>query len=210
MTRASPPCRGCGGGGITPEAIRKFVLSLGFTKSDTVAPFESLESFNRTVVDPYSVRLHLVNDAARFSLRGMPDAVRLPALPGSDKTPRTLDCSGDILVESGDAPALREGVARLLGLGCVRMASDGALERVEDQKAAPAIHWVPAAQSLEMSVVVAKPPFRGEEFDENSLTAVDCRVEPYYAEIPDYTMIQFVRFGYARKESARQAIFTHK
>ncbi len=196
--------------GITPEAIRRFVLSLGFTKSDTVAPFESLESFNRTVVDPRSVRLHMVNDPARFSLRGMPDMVRLPALPGSEKTPRTLDCSGDILVESGDAPALREGVARLLGLGCVRMASDGALERTEDQKTAPGIHWVPAARSLEMSLVVAKPPFRGEEFDENSLTAVDCRVEPYYAELPDYAMIQFVRFGYARKESARQAIFAHK
>ena len=196
--------------GITPEAIRKFVLSLGFTKSDTVAPFESLESFNRTVVDPRSVRLHMVNDPERFSMRGMPNVVRLPALPGSDSTPRTLDCSGDILVESRDAPALREGVARLLGLGCVRMSSDGMLEGAEDQKTAPGVHWVPADQSLEMSLVVAKPPFRGEEFDEDSLTAVDCRVEPYYAELPDYTMIQFVRFGYARKESARQAIFAHK
>ncbi|MDC8452388.1 MAG: glutamate--tRNA ligase family protein, partial [Candidatus Nitrosotalea sp.] len=31
--------------GIVPEAIRKFVLSLGFTKSDTLPPFETLESF---------------------------------------------------------------------------------------------------------------------------------------------------------------------
>src|SRR5207249_6796289 len=37
--------------GIVPEAIRKFVLSLSFTKSDTLAPFETLESFNRKIID---------------------------------------------------------------------------------------------------------------------------------------------------------------
>lgn len=197
--------------GITPEAIRKFVLSLGFTKSDTVAPFESLESFNRSVIDPRSVRLHMVSDPVRFSLRGAPaDSVRLAALPGSEQTPRTLDCSGDILLESGDVPTVQKDGARLLGLGFVRIASEGVLECAEGGRTAPGIHWVPAGQALDVVLVVAKPPFRGEEFDENSLETTECKVEPYYVDIPDYTMIQFVRFGYARKESARQAIFTHK
>src|SRR3972149_4188092 len=37
--------------GITPEAIRKFIISLSFTKADTLAPFDALESFNRKEVD---------------------------------------------------------------------------------------------------------------------------------------------------------------
>lgn len=197
--------------GITPEAIRKFILSLGFTKSDTVAPFESLESFNRSVIDPSSVRLHMVSEPVRFSLRGAPtDKVRLAALPGSAETPRTLDCSGDILLESRDVPTIQKGGARLMGLGFVRIASEGVLECVEDSGTAPGIHWVPAGQALDVVLVVSKPPFRGDDFDENSLEAVECKVEPYYLDLPDYTMIQFVRFGYARKESARQVIFTHK
>jgi len=46
--------------GITPEAIRKFTKSLGFTKADTLAPFDSLEAFNRTIIDKTSIRLFMV------------------------------------------------------------------------------------------------------------------------------------------------------
>ena len=196
--------------GITAEAIRRFVLSLGFTKSDTVAPFEVLESFNRSVIDPHSVRLHVVGGGVRLPLRGVDETeVRLPAIPGSQETPRVLDCSGDVLVEPDDIPTLRENGARLIGIGAVRL-SGGALERVEDSGQMAGIHWVPADSSLDISLAVPGPPFRDGEFDPDSLKAADCKVERYYSEIPDYTMIQMVRRGYARKESARQSIFTHK
>ncbi|MGI0062468.1 MAG: glutamate--tRNA ligase family protein, partial [Nitrosotalea sp.] len=54
--------------GIVPEAIRKFVLSLGFTKSDTMPPFERLESFNRKIIDPKSVRLFIVLDPVKLTV----------------------------------------------------------------------------------------------------------------------------------------------
>lgn len=54
--------------GIVPEAIRKFVLSLGFTKSDTLPPFETLESFNRKIIDPTSVRLFIVFDPVKLTV----------------------------------------------------------------------------------------------------------------------------------------------
>ena len=41
--------------GIKREAVRKFILSLGFTKADTLAPFDALESFNRKIVDAESI-----------------------------------------------------------------------------------------------------------------------------------------------------------
>ena len=62
--------------GIRPEAIRKFILSLGFTKSDTVAPFETLESYNRSIIDPESVRLHMVSEYGVFSVYGAPEEER--------------------------------------------------------------------------------------------------------------------------------------
>src|SRR6476660_7070425 len=54
--------------GIVPEAIRKCVISLGFTKSDTMPPFETLESFNRKIVDPTSVRLFIVFDPVKLTV----------------------------------------------------------------------------------------------------------------------------------------------
>ena len=37
--------------GSRPEAIKKFVMSLGLTKANTFAPFDALEAFNRKFVD---------------------------------------------------------------------------------------------------------------------------------------------------------------
>jgi glutamyl-tRNA synthetase len=34
--------------------------------------------------------------------------------------------------------------------------------------------------------------------------------EPHYLQIKDGDEIQFIRFGYCRKDSQNQAIFTHK
>jgi len=58
--------------GIKPAAIRKFVLSLGFTKADTLAPFETLESFNRKIVDSESIRLHMVKNPATIKISKLP------------------------------------------------------------------------------------------------------------------------------------------
>lgn len=202
--------------GIRPEAIRKFVLSLGFTKSDTTAPFETLESYNRTIIDSSSVRLHVVRNPVRLGISGLPSGVaRLAALPGSGDTPRTLDASGGVLVDAADEPLLRGGgPVRLMGLGGVVLDASGpqpALSYVADEPpGVPKVHWVPASSAVPLAVLVPGPPFRGETFDEGSLQSLSCMVEPYYLEIPDYSMVQFVRFGYARKESARQAVFAHK
>ena len=202
--------------GIRPEAIRKFVLSLGFTKSDTTAPFETLESYNRTIIDSSSVRLHMVRNPVRLGVSGLPSGMaRLAALPGSGDTPRTLDASGGVLVDAADEPLLRGGdPVRLIGLGGVALDTSGpqpVLSYVADEPSGvPKVHWVPSSSAVPLAVLVPGPPFRGETFDEHSLQSLSCMVEPYYLEIPDYSMVQFVRFGYARKESARQAVFAHK
>lgn len=202
--------------GIRPEAIRRFVLSLGFTKSDTTAPFETLESYNRTIIDSSSVRLHMARNPIRLAISGLTSSTaRLAALPESSDTPRTLDASGGVLVDAADEPHLSKGdPVRLIGLGCMALDTSGPqpiLSYVADEPPGiPKVHWVPAASAVPLTVLVPSPPFQGETFDEDSLRSLECMVEPYYLELPDYTMVQFVRFGYARKESARQAVFAHK
>lgn len=234
--------------GIQPEAVRKFVLSLGFTKSDTQAPFQTLESYNRTFIDPHSIRLHMVRDPVRFTVLNLPDVsldnrqtmgvpvgplrsglppgmVSMPELPNTRERPpdlstlphhqelvRTLDAAHDILVESADRDMLeREGHMRLIGLGAVTQESPDTLSYTPQSfPDIHAVHWAPADSSVPIRVLVPHPPFRGETFDENSLEPIRGMVEPHYTKIPDGSMVQFVRFGYARKESARQAVFTHK
>ena len=57
--------------GIKPEAIRKFILSLGFTKSDTLAPFDALEAINRKIIDSSSIRLNMVIEPKKLIITNM-------------------------------------------------------------------------------------------------------------------------------------------
>lgn len=198
--------------GIQPEAIRKFVLSLGFTKSDTTAPFTTLEAYNRSIIDPVSVRLHLVQNPIRFDIQNAPHKpIRLAALPKADETPRVLNVSDSILLDGADADTMHDGDrAHLIGMGDVIIQNRTLQMASGKRPGIPRIQWVPANESVEILLLIPEPPFCDDTFDDNSLKVVTCMVEPHYADIPDYSMIQFVRFGYARKESRRQAIFTHK
>lgn len=197
--------------GIRPEAIRKFILSLGFTKSDTVAPFETLESYNRSIIDAESIRLHMVQDYVKFSITGAAEPVRLHDLPGAKHTKRELNPADGILLNASDVSD--NSVVLLMGLGAAHIDAarrTATIQSDEPHNDVPRIQWVPVSGATEIQLVVPQPPFIDEEFDEDSLKVFTCMVEPYFTSLPDYTMIQFVRFGYARKESAKQAVFAHK
>ena len=55
--------------GFLPEAIRKFVLSLGLTLAETKPPFEALEAFNRKIIDSNCMRLFFVKDPIELQIQ---------------------------------------------------------------------------------------------------------------------------------------------
>ena len=80
----------------------------------------------------------------------------------------------------------------------------------EDAANIPKIQWVPEKNAHEIKLLIPKQLFIGEEFNENSLEELEVYTEPYYLQLKEGEEIQFVRFGYCRKDSQNQAIFTHK
>ena len=61
-----------------------------------------------------------------------------------------------------------------------------------------------------LKILIPHQLFIDDKFNEGSLEEVDVYTEPHYLELKDGTEIQFIRFGYCRKDSMNQAIFTHK
>jgi glutamyl-tRNA synthetase len=203
--------------GITPEAIRKFTLSLGFTKANTLAPFDSLESFNRKEVDSTSVRLYLVKNPRKLFVKNLPfKQVELPNHPTNDMGKRIVELDGNIYLDAEDVENISEGTQlRLMGLGNVkitRVADDLEGEYVGDDAKVdfPKMQWVSQKNSHKLKVIIPKQLFIDEKFNENSLEELEVYTEPHYLELKDGTEIQFVRFGYCRKDSANQVIYTHK
>lgn len=202
--------------GVRPEAIRKFVLSLGFTKADTLAPFETLESFNRKIVDPESIRLHMVKNPASIKVRDLPsDTITMPNHPTKDMGRRTIEIGEDFYIESEDVEKLKMGDAiRFMGLGNVRITNQSPPEGqyVGDELGhdITKVHWVPQKNAQKIKILIPSQLFFGEKFNENSLEEINVFTEPHYNELKEGKEIQFVRFGYCRKDSMLQAVYTHK
>ena len=203
--------------GIKPEAIRKFIMSLGLTKANTLAPFDALEAFNRKFVDADSIRLFMVSNAKKLSVKNLPiSSVEIPNHPINDMGKRTIEIDGNFYISGEDAQTIKEGSQiRLLGLGNIHITKQGIElegEFVENGNAKdiPKIQWVPQKTAHMIKMIIPKTLFIDDEFNEDSLEELDVYAEPHYLQLKEGEEVQFVRFGYCRKDSQNQAIFTHK
>lgn len=203
--------------GIKPEAIKKFILSLGLTKANTLAPFDALESFNRKFVDADSIRLFMVSKPKKLRIKKLPFSfVEISNHPIKDIGKRKIDLDENIYISGEDAENIKEGTQiRLLGLGNVMISKisdvlEGEFIENGDMTNVQKIQWVPQKNAHIIKILIPKQLFIDDKFNENSLEELEVYTEPYYLQLKDGEEIQFVRFGYCRKDSQNQAIFTHK
>lgn len=203
--------------GIKAEAIKKFILSLGLTKANTLAPFDALESFNRKFVDADSIRLFMVHKPKKLLIHNLPFSfVEISNHPIKDLGKRKIEIDENILISEDDAKNIKEHTQiRLMGLGNVtitkvnRELEGDFIEGVETRNIQK-IQWVPEKNSHKIKLLIPNQLFIEDEFNENSLEELDVYTEPHYLKLKEGEEIQFVRFGYCRKDSQNQAIFTHK
>ncbi len=203
--------------GIKAEAIKKFILSLGLTKANTLAPFDALESFNRKFVDADSIRLFMVHKPKKLRIHNLPFSfVEISNHPIKDMGKRKIEIDENILISEDDAKNIKEHAQiRLMGLGNVtitkanRELEGDFIEGIETRNIQK-IQWVPEKNSHKIKLLIPNQLFIEDEFNENSLEELDVYTEPHYLKLKEGEEIQFVRFGYCRKDSQNQAIFTHK
>jgi len=203
--------------GIRPEAIKRFILSLGFTKADTLAPFDSLEAFNRKIIDGESIRLNMVQDPKKLAIANLPGSfVEVQNHPSKDMGKRRIEVGNSAYVSSQGCSGVRVGDRiRLMGLGNVRVTKTSAGlegEYTDDEVDVdyPKLQWVPHDTAHRIRILIPKPLFTDEQYNENSLEEIEAFTEPHYVELKEGDPIQFIRFGYCRKDSRNQAVYTHK
>ena len=203
--------------GIVPEAIRKFVISLGFTKSDTLPPFETLESFNRKIVDPTSIRLFIVFDPVKLTVTNNNlTEVEITNHPQNDMGKRRIKIDGKFFIPGHDIKTLKIGdEVRLIELYNIRITKigseiEGEISSTDHKSEIPKIQWIPRNNPVNIEVLIPNILFINDQFNENSLEIKQAITEQYYLELNVGVEIQFMRFGYCRKDSANQAIYTHK
>jgi glutamyl-tRNA synthetase len=209
--------------GFLPEAINKFILSLGLTLAETKPPIEALEAFNRRIIDPNCMRLSFVKDPVELHIQNAsPKEVILKNHPNADLGIRKVSVSNSVYIARDDAAKLDIGVEiRLMDLYNIRTTKIITSENHKQVLIAnstgddikqnmPKIHWVAKNDVVPYKVMIARELYIGEEYNVNSLEISEGFAESFVSTLKPDTRIQFVRFGFCRLDGNNTAIFTHR
>ncbi len=204
--------------GILPEAVREFVLTLGFTKADTKPPFDVLESINRKMIDPLSIRLFFVNDPVHLQVSNAPkNLVKIKNHPDKDMGVREIGVSSEFYIAGNDAAKLKKGSEiRLIDLYNVKIDDiqanriTGSFNGKEVKEGVPKIQWVSKDDAVQISVMVPKALYIDGKYNENSLEMIKGYAESYASKLRVGDRVQFVRFGFCRIDSSGVAVLTHR
>jgi glutamyl-tRNA synthetase len=212
--------------GFVPDAIRKFVLSLGITLAETKPPFETLEAFNRKIIDPVSPRLFFVKNPVEVHVKGGQEMeVTLKNHPtDASLGTRKVRVTDSFYISNDDAAKLKIGnEVRLIELYNIKITglndnhtSNGTrsisaqLGGDEIRQSMPKIQWIAKNDIVGYEVMVPRELYIGEEYNTNSLEIAQGYAESFVSTLKPDTRVQFVRFGFCRIDGRNQAIMTHR
>jgi glutamyl-tRNA synthetase len=208
--------------GFIPGAIRRFVLSLGMTLAETKPPFESLEAFNRKLIEPESIRLFFVKDPVEITIQNSSAReIRLKNHPSIDLGTRRIKVSDSIYISKEDAVRLQAGnevrLIELYNIRIVEIKTEGTKLTIlaswsgdNIRPDIPKIQWVAKNDERQFEILVPKELYLGDIYNVNSLEVWKGLAESYVTHLKPDSKVQFVRMGFCRIEGANSAIFTHK
>ncbi len=179
--------------GIRGEAIVDAMIELGTSTSNVELSMSAIYTNNRELIDADADRYFLVRDGTRVPVEGTADVGNPPVHPEFDRGTRTIPVGDAVLIEPDDMPAVGDRVW-LKGLGPVRHEDDGFVGTddtidIVREGSVPVIHWVPAAESIPLTLRTPDGDITGQ-------------AEPTLTDVTVDDMIQFERVGFARIDRA--------
>lgn len=208
--------------GFVPEAIRRFVLSLGITLAETKPPFETLVAFNRRIIEPQSIRLFFVKDPVELRIQNASaKEVILKNHPNIEHGRRKVWVDNSVYIGREDALRLNVGdEIRLIELYNIRVVDikteDGKLTIIclwsgdDIKQDILKIQWVAKNDTVPYKIIVPREIYRGEQYNENSLEVWKGFCESFVSTLKTDTKVQFVRTGFCRIDETATAIYTHR
>ncbi len=203
--------------GIQPEAIRSFVISVGYSGSQHEYSWDLLFTLNRRIIDEKAKRFFFVSQPAKLyvSNGGKRDA-KLLFHPSKDSGFRLVKTNGSFFIDGKDFGELKVGDKVRLkelytvqinelkdGLANAEMVSE---KMLGDEKI---IQWV-TDENLKTDVsVVGEMLNEDETFNRSSLKIVNGLAERAVGLLNEGDIIQFERFGFCRLDDKEKNSFIY-
>jgi glutamyl-tRNA synthetase len=204
--------------GITPEAIKKVIIDVGVKPNDVTLSWETLNSYNRKILDASSNRYFFVADPIELKVEGLPKAfdAKLPfhmehperGVREYKVTPSGNEKAAYFWISQSDAQAMQSGqTIRLMELFNIQInnVTDKSVtaaytsESYEDVRKAKSqlIQWIPKGAEYPTEVVQQDASIT-QGFSESACKKLK----------PD-TIIQFERYGFVRVDEVNSKLVVY-
>jgi len=190
--------------GIQPEAIRRFILSMGLSLADVTVPVEILYAENRKIIDPLANRYFAVLNPIEISVDGAPEIKETKALLHPDfpergyrKIPLDLE---KIYIEKEDFEKFKGEEIGLINLFTIKLDKRAEFVSEKIKFEAKKIQWV-SEPNEKIKIVMPDGLIK------------EAIAEPSIRNIKENDLVQLVRIGFARCDKANKEIvlyFGHK
>ncbi len=179
--------------GIQAQAIRKYILDLGISESETTVDLNILYTANREIIDKKANRYFFLAEPVEIELDKVPvKTVKAPVYPGR-KTYRSIPVSKRVFIEKTDFMANRGKEVRLMHMANFILDSKAKYTGMP-VKDTPKIHWV-GEKNVGVKVVT------------QTAKVVNGIAEPDIVKAKIDDMVQFERISFARCDSTRPLLF---
>lgn len=190
--------------GIQPEAIKEFVLSVGYSGSQHEYSWDLLFTLNRRIIDERAKRFFFVSDPVSLNVVGAKEAeARLQSHPSKELGLRIIKTSGKFFIERKDLENVKVGdVIRLKDLYDIKLKEKtgaGAVAEFcssEFDGKEKIIHWVTDDNVKTKVTIVGALLNDDESFNKDSLKVVDGLGERSLQQVKKGDIVQFERFGF--------------
>ncbi len=200
--------------GILPEAIKRFSLRFGMSKSNEEVGMDMLLAENRKLVDKDAKRLFFIEDPVKVRISGFEKMhAKLKLHPQVQMGYREYDIGNVLYISGGDAMKLKAGdkvrLKDLLNIEVKDVGKDGISaqyignENIDTDK----IQWVDENNYEHGSIWRIGDLLKDEEFNADSINIVNGYIEKYVSKLDESDVVNFERMGFYKLDNKDKLVF---
>lgn len=202
--------------GITPAAIKEFVLRFGMSKADSKVKIEMLLAENRKKIDREAKRFFFLDSPVKLKVKGIPKnltSVEIRLHPLLDLGYRRYKLNDIFFINASDTIDLREGseirLKDAFNIKVEKITGDQIEAVFAGNVAIPAqkVQWINEGNYIGCKVYSIGELLKDDQFNKESLKIVNGYVESYATKIKEGEAVQFERYGFFKLDDKKERAF---